>query len=98
MTGPDDGSARSNDKSLWVFHVVHMSSASTRSVRRVQRLDWSSIVTNIDAAIETMKCAVLYETPWDEDNKSENPKLYKELLEKKAERLIRLAWIVPKSR
>jgi hypothetical protein len=54
MTGPDDGSARSNGKSLWVFHVVHMSSASTRSVRRVQRLDWSSIVTNIDAAIETM--------------------------------------------
>jgi hypothetical protein len=22
MTGPDDGSARSNGKSLWVFHVV----------------------------------------------------------------------------
>jgi hypothetical protein len=68
-----------------------MSSASTRSVRRVQRLHWSSIVTNIDDAIETINCAVLYETPWDEDNKSENLKQYKGLLEEKAERLIRLA-------
>jgi hypothetical protein len=32
-----------------------------------------------------------YETPWDEDNKSENLKQYKGLPEEKAERLIRLA-------
>lgn len=38
---------------------------------------------DIDAAIQTMNRAVLCE--WDEDNKAENLKLYKELLEDKAE-------------
>ena len=39
---------------------------------------------DIDAAIRTMNRAVLYETPWDEDNKAEVLKLYNELLAEKA--------------
>ena len=38
---------------------------------------------NVDAAITTMNRAVLYETPWDSDNRLKALKLYDELLEEK---------------
>lgn len=39
---------------------------------------------DLDAAITTMNRAVLYETPWDEDNKAKVLKLYNELLSEKS--------------
>mmetsp|Transcript_62484 Transcript_62484/g.92876 ORF Transcript_62484/g.92876 Transcript_62484/m.92876 type:complete len:92 (-) Transcript_62484:2321-2596(-) len=36
---------------------------------------------NLDAAVTTMNCAVLYETSWNDDNKRDVRKLYDELHE-----------------
>lgn len=101
MEGPQDGSAPQQrqvfmglsrcayelgvyDKSIAGAEAALDYNRHFPGVHRYKALSEKAL-GNIDAAIRTMNRAVLYETPWDECNKAENLKLYKELLAETSE-------------